>query len=185
MFRAVRSVLPLALAAALTLAACGDDEGPATAAVPGKSYDQSEVCGLLPVETVAEILPGAKIDTALPTPYDCFYAADGGDVILHAASPDRVAEHMGEGPGTSKLPPGAMYEMALSDATMNGADDIREAPSIGEDGKIAINAEDAELTAAWRHGDEVYDIQFSAWNGSADEAVATVKQLAKAVHRLP
>lgn len=174
-----------AVAATTSLTGCGDDEGPATAAVPGKEYAASEVCKLLPAHTVAEILPGAQIDTSLPAPNDCFYAADAGDVILTATSPGRLAAQTGHVPGTAAPPAAELYDIALSDATNNGAGDVRKSPSIGADGKIAVNAEDAELTAVWRRGDEVYSIQFSSWEGPAGRAVATVKQLAKAVAPLP
>ncbi len=185
MFRLARFVLLVACSAgAVSLGGCGNDD-PATEAVAGTSYKASEVCSLLAVEAVAEVLPGAKIDTALPTPYSCFYAADGGDVILTATSPDRVMEDSPDrGPGTERITTDEMYDMALSGATDNGADDVREFPSIGTDGKVAVNAGDAEITAVWRRGDEVYDVQFSFWDGSPSDAVDIAKQLAKAVRPL-
>jgi hypothetical protein len=171
-----RPLLAVTIGAAVpfgTLSACGGDTADmrgVTNAVPGTTYPASDVCKLLPVATVRSFLPGAEIDTSLPTPDSCFYGSDLGDVILTVdqdASADDAA--------------GDPYDTALSDATDNGADQVREAPSLGDDGKVAINAADYEITAVWRRGDAVYDVQFSGWDGNPAHAIALAKQIARAV----
>lgn len=167
-----RSNFPAALTGlALALAGCGSaaEMKGVTNAVPGKDYPASAVCDLLPVSSVAALLPGATIDTSLPSPDSCVYAANDADLIATVSSP-------GGGPG--KAGPDALYDIALSDATANGADDVRAAPSLGDDGKIAINAADHEITAVWREGDTIYDLQYSGWDGRAADAIDITKRLA-------
>jgi hypothetical protein len=167
-------IMLLTLAAGAALAGCGGDEGEAgaTRAVPGPDYPASQVCDQLPVDAVASVLPGAVVDRSLPTPESCFYAADAGDVILTAMTPPR-----GQGSPTPEI----LHDIALSDATQNGAGDVRAAPSLGDDGQVAINAADAEITAVWRRGDAVYSLQYSGWDGPADDAVGVSRRLAAAV----
>lgn len=164
----------LSLAASAAFAGCGGDEGEqgATPAVPGSDYPASKVCDQLPVDAAASILPGAEVDRSLPTPESCFYAADAGDAILTVTAPPG-------GPGSPT--PEILYDIALSDATENGADDVRDAPSLGDDGKIATNAADADITAVWRRGDTVYSLQYSGWDGPVDDAVGVSRRLAAAV----
>lgn len=186
MFRSSRStsfaaVAAVALAMSLGLAACGggdaddEDSAGATKAVAGTTYPSSEVCKLLPLEVVQRELPGAKVDTSLPSSDSCFYAADAGDVILTRLRPRDFVR----GPGAPDV--SEFYDMLLSDATDNGAKDVRNAQHIGVDGKIAVNSTDSELTAVWRRGGDVYSVQYSSWDGSAADASDIAERLAKAV----
>lgn len=162
---------------ALTVAGCGGDAAEmrgVTNAVPAKAYAASGVCELLPVTTVQSFLPGAEIDTSLPTPDSCFYGSDLGDAILTLSPGGAPAAGDGQ-------PNSGAYEIALSDATRNGADEIQAAPSLGDDGQIAVNAADFEITAVWRRGNDVYDLQFTGWDGRPSHAIALAKQLARAV----
>ncbi|MBJ7471681.1 MAG: hypothetical protein JHD16_10285 [Solirubrobacteraceae bacterium] len=164
------------------LSACGSDEqGTVTDAVAGTTYAPSSVCELLSVDTVAQELPGAAIDTSFPAADTCSYAADSGDVTLWVVSPTIAAERLGEGPGKDKPSAKGLYDMAMFDATANGARDVRPAPQLGERGQIAINAADDELAAIWRRGDTVFSLVYSLWDGSPDEAAAVAERLAKAV----
>ncbi len=161
---------------ALTLAGCGGDTAEmrgVTNAGPARAYAASSVCKLLPVATVQSFLPGAEIDTSLPTPDSCFYGSDLGDAIL-TLSP-------GKAPAVGDAPASDAYDVVLSDATNNGADDLQLAPSLGDDGRIAVNAADFEITAVWRRGDDVYDLQFSGWDGRPSDAISLAKDLARAV----
>lgn len=175
-------MLAAGVAAAVLASGCGsDEEGTVTDAVAGTTYAPSAVCELLPVATVAEILPGATIDTSFPAADSCVYTADTGEVILWVVSPTNVAERLGEGPGKTKPSAKELYDMAVFDATANGANDVRPTPQLGDRGKIAINATDDELAAIWRRGETVFSMQYSLWDSSPEAAARVAERLAAAV----
>lgn len=165
-------VRPFAVAALLTatLSACGDDESKTADA---EVVPTSPVCGLIPGEALATLLPGATIDTSIRADDTCAYTADAGDLLVSAVRTSDRKKAL------------AVTETAISDATGSGAKTVRKAELLGQTGRTAINATDGEITVAWTHNGNAYTVQFSGWEGRATNAAQQAEYLAKVAQPLP